>query len=36
MFEKLLAEAGGDWEVYYESAKSLDDAASKLKHSDDA
>ena len=36
MFEKLLAEADGDWEVYYESAKSLDDAASKLKHSDDA
>lgn len=36
MFEKLLADADGDWELYYESVKSLDDAASQDKASHDS
>lgn len=36
MFKKLLADADGDWEVYFESVKSLDNTASQAKRLDGA
>jgi predicted aminopeptidase len=35
MFEKMLADAEGDWEAYYGSVKSLDDAGSRPGLADD-